>query len=44
MRYPAIQRFLDLHYMGAASTEEKENSDREDEEEEEETADEPWSR
>jgi hypothetical protein len=43
-----VQRFLDLHSMGAASsrgsTEEKENSDREDEEEEEETADEPWSR
>jgi hypothetical protein len=38
------QRFVDLHSMGATSTEEKENSDREDEEEEEETADEPWSR
>jgi hypothetical protein len=36
--------FVDLHSMGATSTEEKENSDREDEEEEEETADEPWSR
>jgi hypothetical protein len=46
LKYDVRQRLLDLdlHSMGAASTEEKENSDREDEEEEEETADEPWSR